>query len=56
MSGVKCQVLGVRFRVAGVRCHVLQFMYLYVYFFVDKEMELVGRGSFFIKAYPVYFV
>ena len=38
VSGVRCHVLGVRFQVSGVKCH------FFLLFFSDKFVELVGEG------------
>ena len=43
MSCVTCHMSGVRCQVSGVRCQVSQHMY--IYFFFDKVVELIGFGS-----------
>ena len=45
MSGVTCHVSGVTFQVSGVMCRNI-----FVFLFLDKEVELVGEGSVINKA------
>ena len=55
MSGVTCQVSGVRYELSRVTCQVSPVTIFYLYFF-GQEMELVG-GEFVITwAYPVCFL
>ena len=50
MSCVMCQVSGVKCHVSYVRCQV---SHVFVFFFLDKDVGLVGGGSVINGAYPV---
>ena len=62
MSGVRCQVSGVTCHMSHVRCEVsgvtcqVSHVTFFIYFLLDKVVELVGGGSVINGAYLVYFI
>ena len=58
-SHVRCYMSNVRYQVSRVRCHVPHVrcsnMFIHIYIFFYKKLELVGGGFVINEAYPVQF-